>query len=456
MGKKEEFRNNLVVKKWDEFSQEKAAQVYLDAFNKNNKKYMLSNAKQRQFYHMLVAAIMLEYHSHFSGYNVEADYRFKSPKSVQEKVVDYLSRGDSSTLKYDEKKQTYIADIKEIQDAFAMKLIVTNRPSTFHAKDPEINQLVQEKVKNQDLLSEMQQFKNQLIDDDFSMEPEYIYNVSKKEYYQKCLNLIDAIIPMLAPEATSLKKYYLDLKHNFEDTMVLIDEVYDEGEIVDKTDYPVETPDFLTLLDDFSLRIYDKLDLAILTKQVESMFQTSSTLKDFGVSLSGIKKKRTPSGYVSNFMYIKTKYGTFELQLQSEHEFREGNYGYAAHSSNMKGKKISRYKIPSLDDKAAVAQFKSMTRYISPRSYVSRMDDVEKNKVITEAYSPYKNYRNIIGQVQENSAQKAASYKYYDKLYSNRKKLFEPNAPTHEIVYNDIEKYIKELNSKQTDDENVK
>ena len=51
------------------------------------------------------------------------------------------------------------------------------------------------------------------------------------------------------------------------------------------TSADVEAVDFLQILEDFSARIQDKLDLAILKKQVCSVFENSEVLKKFGVSI---------------------------------------------------------------------------------------------------------------------------------------------------------------------------
>ena len=92
---------------------------------------------------------------------------------------------------------------------------------------------------------------------------------------------------------------------------------------------------FFKALDDFTSRVHDKLDLAVLTKQVDSLFENNELFEKLHISQSpkAMKKKRTKDGFVSNFLYIDTLFGTIECQLQSQHEYQEGNYGYAAHTN---------------------------------------------------------------------------------------------------------------------------
>lgn len=86
---------------------------------------------------------------------------------------------------------------------------------------------------------------------------------------------------------------------------------------IDRSD--VETVDYLEILEDFSARIQDKLDLAILNKQIYSVFENSEVLKKFGVSIckGSEKQKRTETGYVSDFMYLQTPFGKVEMQFQT-------------------------------------------------------------------------------------------------------------------------------------------
>ena len=155
-----------------------------------------------------------------------------------------------------------------------------------------------------------------------------------------------------------------------------------------------------------------------------------------------LKKNEHVVGYVSNFIYLNTPFGPIEWQLQSKHEFLEGNFGYAAHTT-MENKGMKRRKIPDPSNEKQVNQFKEYTSYVSPKAYHARLDDVEKDKVLIQEYSDYKNYRNIIGQVPKGSPQEKALISYFDKIYGIRDQIFDSAGQTYELIPYDIKKYLK-------------
>lgn len=120
----------------------------------------------------------------------------------------------------------------------------------------------------------------------------------------------------------------------------------------------------------------------------------------------------------------------------------EGNFGYAAHTT-MENKGIKRRKIPNPNNEKQVEQFKEYISYVSPKAYHVRLDDVEKDKVLIQEYSDYKNYRNIIGQVPEGTPQEKALISYFDKIYDIRDEIFDSSGQTYELISYDVKKYLK-------------
>ena len=413
--------------------------VFEQKFDEYNSKFR--NPQAQEYFHFLVAAIMLEYNKYFEGYSIECNYRFKSPKSLADKIVDYISRPE----KHINLPDSPLFDISSINDVFAMNLVLVDRPSSFHSKNSEINELIQEKVENQNFISKMQEFKSKLVDDEFSIKPEYIYTVTKKDYYGKCLEILDRLITLLPPEAENLINKYNQQKRSIEDSLEFIKETMPEDTLVDETDYPSNGDneiDFIKLLETFSSRVYDKIDLAVLTKQAQSIFKNSELLQKFGVSFQNFKKKRAASGYTANFIYLKTPLGDIECQLQSKNQFRDGNIGESAHTK-MKGKTIKGFKIPDPNNPEDIKRFKSSVLYIAPKFYIAKMDELEANKVLIQGYTDYKNYRKVLGQIQKGSLQEKTLLSYFDKLYSLRDKIFDSNGSLQEIIYFDINRYIK-------------
>ena len=413
-------------------------ELFYNEMKKYNQKFSLPEAQN--FFHNLVATIMLEYNKYFESYNIECSYRFKSPKSLADKIVDYILRPEKHI-----NQEKGLSDIKEITDIFAMDLILTDRPSSFHSKDAQINELIREKVENQEFVSEMQEFKNRLIEDEFSITPTYTYDVTKKDYYNKCLEVIDKLISIVPPEATDLIGKYQIQKEKITESLNFFTETMPEDTLVDETDYPSDGSDgidFIKLLDNFSARIYDKVDLAILTKQAQSIFENSELIKKLGISIEDYKEKRASSGYTSNFIYLNTPLGVVECQLQSKNQFRDGNIGDSAHTK-MSGKTIKGFKIPNPENPEEIKKFKSSVAYVAPKFFVARIDDVEAGKVLIQSYTDYKSYRKVLGQVQKGSIQEKTLLSYFDKLYSLRDTIFDSHGGTQELIRYDIMKYLR-------------
>ena len=195
-------------------------------------------------------------------------------------------------------------------------------------------------------------------------------------------------------------------------------------------------------MDDFTSRIHDKLDLAILTKQVESLFSDNQVFDKLHISLdSEIKKKRTEGGFVANFAYINTPFGKIECQLQSKHEYEEGNYGYAAHTK-LTGKSIRPLPIPSPDDKEKINSFVQEINEISPKSYLARIDSTEQDRVITQQFSDYQNYKNLTSQITKGDPCEKYLLNYFGRLYAIQNQIFKSKENSLGFVEDDIFNYI--------------
>ena len=132
----EELLKNLLDKKYEEY-----AKIY-------------ENKNVQDYFHYVIAAIMLSQHQRYEDFTVEIPYRFKAPKSIKDKLEDYASR---TSISYDTNTNEPKIDLKNINDIFAMKIIACNRPPTFYSNDPEIQELIEEKKKNHRILGEMQE-----------------------------------------------------------------------------------------------------------------------------------------------------------------------------------------------------------------------------------------------------------------------------------------------------------
>ncbi len=457
-------------------------------YNKNIKKF--ESSEVNDYFNNLVAAFMLEYHKSYENFDIKVPYRIKSPKSVLDKVLDYLSRNDKHK-EIDKDNENYKLELnEEIRDMFAMTVVSGNTPPTFASNDPEIMTLISEKKTNDLFLEVMQKYKLQITKNEFSgiENHQYQYTSTKREYYYYSIMEIERIKSLLDPRAVNLIEKYDDMlnrikqkvpKSFYNRCMRLANECKNARNIedIDSTkklmslnsrfldevtryltederkdlDSPIsksdtEVVDFFSITKDFSARLYDKLDLAVLQKQVYSVFESSELLKRFGIKLdiSSEKEKRTPSGYVANFVYIDTPFGKIEMQLQTQHENIEGNYGYAAHTE-MNGKKLKEIELPEPGDKEKLREFQECVNFVSPKKFLAQFDNTERNRVIIQKSGKYQNYKSVISQVKRGSKEDERLTKYFAKLYPRRNEFF-PNPEDQDKVESfigyDIEQYL--------------
>lgn len=457
-------------------------------YNTNIQKF--DSPEMRNYFNNLTAAFMLEYQTAYENFDIKVPYRIKSPKSIFDKVLEYLSREDKHT-KVDLDDESYKLELnEEIKDIFAMTIVSGNMPPTFASNDPTLKPLIREKKINSLFLEEMHNFRLRLIQNEFSgaKKDEYKYDVSKKEYYYYSIMGIERIKSMIHPNSVNLIKKYNDMLERikaevpstfYDKCMALakecnklenmgnidtnekvsflnetflkeVDKYLSSKEIDDLNKKisakDVQTVDFLSVTKDCSARLYDKLDLAILSKQVYSIFENSELLKRFGVSLdlSSQKQKRTVSGYVADFVFLDTPFGKIEMQLQTQHENIEGNYGYAAHTQ-MDGKKIKEFDLPEPGDKEKLKEFQTCVDFISPKKSLAQFDNTERKRIIIQTSGKYQNYKSVISQVKSGSAEDKRLTSYFGKLYPRRDEFF-PNPEDEDkvesfIVY-DIEQYL--------------
>jgi hypothetical protein len=433
---------------------------------------------------------MLEFYKSYENFDIRIPYRIKSRKSIFDKLVKYLVDDKKSKYEFNS-MQEYQGSLKdELSDILAITVVSCNRPPTFYSNDPQINELIEEKKRNHALLGKMQKFKLACTVDEFSgaNHAEYNYECSRMDYYLNSIMLVERMKTLIDPKATNLLKrcdVILDsIKKNVPedfynicksvasdqnlakkmDSVEKVDKMYDylkanikshidsqeEIEFLNSpiTDKDTKTVDFLKILTDFTSRIHDKLDLAILTKQVSSVFENSELIKRFGITVDkgSEKEKREKSGYVSNFMFLNTPFGKVELQLQTQHENMEANIGYAAHC-NMPGKQIKEIEIPKdRTDEKAMDDFRTAVEIISPKKFLAQYDNSESNRILVQKFGKYQNYKSVTSQVRKGTSTAKRIEKYFGELYKIRTEVFPDEAEQEMIesfIYSDIDEYLK-------------
>lgn len=422
-------------------SEEKAKNNIIDKYY-NHYLNFYKDEKIQEYLHNIIATILLTYHKRYEGFNVEIPYRFKAPNSIHNKLA-----------KNAEEFGNNIGPLKTLKDAFAMKIVSYSHPPIFHSEDPEIMKLITEKQNNYEFLAEMQKFKSSLLKNEFESTLTYNYNCTKHEYFSNCKKILKKIISLLHPDSQNLINHYTSLIGSIDESLEFIEATDDANSTIDYDDLTNKKINFFDLLDDFSARIPDKLDLALLTKQVTSLFNSNPIFDALSISSSkNIKIKRTENGYVSNFIYINTLIGPIECQLQSLHEYEQGNFGFPAHT-NLSGKSIKPLPLPSENDKKAIKTFVSQVQDIAPKAFVSRIDSTEKNRIITQQFSDYQNYKNVTSQVTKGDPLEKYLLNYFGKLYAIKDNIFKSQEKSFGFLDYDILDYIKSDNFKSLNSE---
>lgn len=424
----------------------------LDNCKYYNLKY--NNKISQNYFHNIVATIMLEQHKKY-GTDIHIPYRFKSPKSLLDKTIDYIGRNDEqNNIQYNPSNNEWKVNLKTIKDMFAMKIVAYTRKPIFSSSDPELSKLIEEKKQNYEFLSKMQEFSyTKIIKGEYEKEREYIYKSTKLEYYKNCKEILEKIKTLLPIKATKLIAHYNELLDTNNKIIALLEANGIEQELITKRD--IDILNFCDILEDFSERIHDKIDLKILTKQITSVFENSELLKELGVKIVGYTEKRTQNGYVANFLEIETLIGNIECQLQSKHEYEDGNYGFAAHTK-LDSKYINPYKLPDINNKNEIQQFRDNVEFISPIGFLAEMDTLDKNRVVIQTTSKYQNYKNVISQIAKDSDFQEYMLIYFSKLYPNRNKLFKESSSDMGFMRFDIEEYINSEEFMQLKKENQK
>ena len=440
-----DFKKSLEVKCIPNITQEREARKkFKEKEMKRYKQFYYDPAIQNYFHH-IIAAIMIAQNQYYEFHGVNIPYRFKASKSTSDKLDSFLA---DSTIRYNEHQEPQV-QMRPILDVVAMKVISRRRPPAFSSTDPHIRDLLEEKKKNQSFIEEMQKFKAHLIEDEYTEKDryQYKYECRKVEYYETCKKLLLRLKEIVDPKATNLIANYdrklIDIDNRLE--LLYATQLTGENkEIVDKEDLTDPDINFFKILSEYENSVYNKSDLAILTKQFQSLFQNNKIFDELGISISKefpLKEKRTENGFESNFIYIDTLFGTIECQLQTEDQYRSGNYGYAAHTK-MTGKAIKPFPIPDIEDKKSIRNFVKQINEVSPKGFFARMDDNEPGRVMVQQFNDYQNYKNLISQVAKGDPLERFLYNYCGKIYALQKKIFKTQENSLGFIDLDIKEYI--------------
>lgn len=250
----------------------------LESYNK-----LANNKESISYLHNVIAAILLGLNKANPESQFYIPYRIKAPESKQKKLDKRLKKAN---ITYDENQNSNI-NIKPAFDDIALKIIAEKPPIRHNFNNEKISSLTNTYAKNQRILNQMQEFSKKLITDEFS-SPEsrkYKFEVSKKEYYKKCKKLIMHTKSLFHEDSKNILENFDNSISYINNHLKLLKEQNIENEKIDLDDLNNKNANFLELVRNYETEIPNELGLAILTKQVISLFNSDERLKKLGVSI---------------------------------------------------------------------------------------------------------------------------------------------------------------------------
>ena len=387
------------------------------------------NSYVRDYFNHVVAAIMISQYEDYEQSGINIPYRYKAHKSTRDKVDKHLRK---AKIHYTEDGKIVVDNVGPLLDIFAMEIVSRRRPTITTSNNPEIQQLLDEQRANQEDLERFQAFKRKILIDDLkpAKSSNLRFDCTQVEYYEMCRDILMKLEEIVHPNATVLKEHYKEQLAIAQQRLSFLESSPESR--VTLEDFQDKSVNFFSLLSEFESRFYNKTELAVLTKQITSLFEDNSMLEKLEVHLSDIpiEEKRTKNGFESNFIYLDTPVGRVECQLQTESQYRFGNFGFAAHTK-LSGKNLDTVRIPTelkskMKEKVQeVKDFIAKIRDISPDTYLARMDDNERGRVMTIEFGDYQNYKKVISQVADGDPSERFLYNYFSKLYALRDVLFD-------------------------------
>lgn len=278
-----DFKERLKVKKLSNTTAEQELKNLYKIQNLESYNKLANNAESLYYLHNVVAAILLGLNRTNPESQFYIPYRIKAPESKQKKLNKRL---DKSKVIYD-KSQNSSIDIKPSFDDIALKIIVEKPPIRHNFNNEELLSLAKQYNQNQQILNQMQEFSKKLLKDEFSSPEnrEYKFEVSKKDYYEKCKELILHTKSLFHKDSKNIIEKFDNSVSYIDNNLKSLKEKNIENQIVDIDDLTNPNANFLTLVRNYETEIPNELGLALLTNQVVSLFNSDERLKKLGVSI---------------------------------------------------------------------------------------------------------------------------------------------------------------------------
>ena len=433
----------------------------------------------RKYYINLCSLILLMYSRTHPLEVASIHFRFKSTKGLivklaQRIIIDGKLHRDPETG-----KDTLM--YRDISDAFGAKLVVSKgfNPRTA-SSDENIQKLINERNSNYKNLEPFEALSERI---DNYVNGEDIESITYLEYYDTCLNLLEALLSVINENETEYReaiskkiaiiqseKDQIDITGNLSDYINDPDffqsDVFNFQAYLAKYNNAIDSPLAIAGIKKFLNRIFDGCGLS------QQNLLEKSILERFNIRKYKHEEKHTSSGHEGIHIDIMNPFGKFELQAQTESQYISDRIDETNAHSLMNNKDVPLFQIPTRISEEAfdsnkVDEYISITLpngncvYLSKNTVSSFIENVENitahkgkitynkalNDVQVELYDSLYNYMSLAMEIPDNHPNKPSIDNYFTRLSEIRKSISKylfhhPNPIVQHLKLSQIRSYI--------------
>lgn len=435
------------------------------------------NHSIRNYFINLCTHILGTYSRQNPDETAELYYRFKSIIGLILKL--YKNVVLNSTFEWNPETHEDSLHFKKNSDTFGAKLVVTKGASPIVSGEKDIQQLIKERDAKLRTYKEFALFNENI---QMLMHGGNI-SITYKDYYEKCINLIEELIKVINPKEERVIQYYEEKMASIQGKMdVLSDADTLDDPITDFEIFEDSSFNYARVLQTFHNKIVSPSAMKKIQTNINRLLNhkgatqqaqlEKALLDDFCIRVCNSEEKYTSSGHEAYHIDIITPYGIFELQVELEEAYRLDQIGELSAHTNMPGKAIPTLQVPKCLD--ALPEGESEENYYiissdNPCSYLKKSDaDLFKSKVecltahkgelrfdetlgqvILKKYSSFENYRILALEIPLNNPRRQILELYFSKLGTRKpqikKRIFKHFDPRIKYISSsDIRAFIAE------------
>ena len=325
------FDPNEVIKMQQGFL-ENVGKSYLDIYKDKN----AFDATEYMCY--LAAAIHMAYRRCYPELSVSIPFRTKSDNSYSHNIPKEFKKGiyglagnkNAESLEYLQENYDKTPTIKDIQaltvvlDHFRkdISLLIDKRDDKILSDGYVVHDYMSsEEV--QKLLAKKEKYRKFIIDSKNNDGDIELF--SEKQYLEKKLELLEAIIDISFPEFTE------ERIPSFQDELATTKIKLEEGNFASSIT-SVQEEDLKSLFSDLASRLDNMLEYAILDETLPTVLNHPFLKDSLGVTFEFSKYRKKPNGFAAYYYILHTPYDKIELLAESDWGYYNSKRGSAFHS----------------------------------------------------------------------------------------------------------------------------